>query len=268
MQQQPNALPMMPNMAMGAGMMPPGFNPFLAAMNMKPEDLNAMAASFGMKNLPMMPPMQNPMAALNATTSQAHSIHNNNNHHNSSNANQNDNTLNNSRAASTSRPHSTSGTPVSKKAKIELDETDGELEIDVQNDDAASSSARPSSTSHVNGTSHKNLKSGRESAQSLSSRDSSSTPKSNKQNMNPQNAMAAAMASLMPQGGDLNALLGMSGLGSPFMDASRRMVCPVTGTQTNGKAPYAYRIVDGGTPHPVQFPPDALTGSDIPKYVF
>jgi hypothetical protein len=229
-----------------------------------------MAASFGMKNMPMMPPMPNPMVALNATTSQAHSIHNNNNnhHHNSSstNANQNDSALNNSRAASTSRPHSTSGTPVSKRAKTELDETDGELEIDVQNDDAASSSARPSSTSHANGTSHKNHKSGRDSAQSLSSRDSSSTPKSNKQNMNPQ-AIAAAMASFMPPGGDLNALLGLSGLGgaAPFMDASRRLVCPVTGTQSNGKAPYAYKIVDGGTPHPVQFPADALNGPDIPK---
>lgn len=159
------------------------------------EDLNAMAATFGMKNLPMMPPMGNPMAALNATASQAHPVHNNNNHHSSSSgnpsgANQNESNLNNSRAASTPRPHSATGTPVSKKAKTELDE-DGELEIDVQNDDATSSSARPSSASHANGTSHKNLKSGRESAQSLSSRDSSATPKSNKQNLNSQAAMAA-----------------------------------------------------------------------------
>lgn len=154
-----------------------------------------MAASFGMKNLPMMPPMGNPMAVLNATTSQAHPVHNNNNHHSSSSgnlssANQNEGNLNNSRAASTPRPHSATGTPVSKKARTDLDE-DGELEIDVQNDDATSSSARPSSASHANGTSHKNLKSGRESAQSLSSRDSSATPKSNKQNLNPQAAMAA-----------------------------------------------------------------------------
>jgi hypothetical protein len=75
---------------------------------------------------------------------------------------------------------------VSKRAKTEIDD-DGELEIDVQNDDAASSSARPSSTTHANGTSHK--KSGRESAQSISSRDSSATPKS-KQNANNQAAMA------------------------------------------------------------------------------
>jgi hypothetical protein len=186
MQQQPN--PMLPNMG-AMGMLPPGFNnPFLA-MNLKPEELAAMAASFGgMKG--MMPPMQNPMAALNATTSQSHH-NNNNNHHNSSSAGlPTTNTVNSSRAASTSRPHST--TPASKRAKIELEETDGELEIDVQNDDTATSSARPSSTSHANGNSHKNLKSGRESAQSLSSRDSSSTPKLNK-TLNPNAAMAAAM---------------------------------------------------------------------------
>jgi hypothetical protein len=71
----------------------------------------------------------------------------------------------------------------------------------------------------------------------------------------------------MPPGQDLSAFLGMTGLANSanFMDASRRIVCPVTGVQSNGKPPYAYKIVDGGTPHPVQFPPDALTGSDIPK---
>lgn len=279
--QQPNAFPMLPNMAAMGGMMPPGFNPLLAAMNnMKPEELSAMAASFGMKNIPMIPQMPNPMAAMNATTSQAHSAHNNNHHNSSSiNANQSEGVLNNSRAASTSRPQSTSGTPVSKRAKIDLEETDGELEIDVQNDDATSSSARPSSTSHANGTSHKNAKSGRESAQSISSsRDSSATPKSNKQSVNIQNAMAAALQGIYVDlkillhiilGGDLNAFLGMTAFGgaAPFMDSSRRLVCPVTGTQSNGKAPYAYRIVDGGTPHPVQFPTDALTGPDIPKYV-
>lgn len=200
--QQPNAFPMLPNMAAMGGMMPPGFNPLLAAMNnMKPEELSAMAASFGMKNMPMMPQIPNPMAAMNASTSQAHSSHNNNHHNSSSsNANQSEGVLNNSRAASTSRPHSTSGTPISKRPKIDLDETDGELEIDVQNDDATSSSARPSSTSHVhaNGTSHKNAKSGRESAQSLSSsRDSSATPKPNKQSMNIQNAMAAALQGIL-----------------------------------------------------------------------
>lgn len=73
------------------------------------------------------------------------------------------------------------------------------------------------------------------------------------------------MASLMP-GQDLNALLGMTGLGgnSNFMDASRR-ICAVSAVQANGKPPYAYKIVNGGTPHPVQFPDDALTGPDIPK---
>lgn len=74
------------------------------------------------------------------------------------------------------------------------------------------------------------------------------------------------MASLMPPGQDLNAFLGMTGLGgnSPFMDSSKR-ICSVSGVPSNGKPPYAYKIVDGGTPHPVQFPSDALTGASIPK---
>jgi hypothetical protein len=35
-QQMPNSLPMLPNMGAMGAMLPPGFNPFLAAMNLKP----------------------------------------------------------------------------------------------------------------------------------------------------------------------------------------------------------------------------------------
>lgn len=89
-----------------------------------------------------------------------------------------------SRAASAARARSSTpsggaGTPQLKRAKHEP-EDDGELEIDVQNDDARSLP----SASHTNGTSvagsSKPPKDGRESAQSVSSRDST-TPRSARQ---------------------------------------------------------------------------------------
>lgn len=75
-----------------------------------------------------------------------------------------------------------SGTPLLKRTKIELDENDGELEIDVQNDDAsgiASSSGFNGSNGNLNHPTSRNKDGGRESTQSAtSSRDS---PRSGKQ---------------------------------------------------------------------------------------
>ncbi|KAI6226007.1 Transcription factor unc-37 [Aphelenchoides besseyi] len=262
---QQSQMSMMPGMGpMAAGGMMPGFNPFLAAaaaannMTLKPEELNALAAQFAMNPKMPMLPMANPlsaaMAAATASTSQAQTPHANNSSHstNAGGSHALDGT-NNSRAASTtSRPRSGTGTPMSKRPRHDLDETDNELEIDVQNDDTGSF-AQPSAT-HTNGT-HKNAshKNGRESAQSISSRDSSATPKSSKQNAN----NLTAMAFMPPQ---LNSLFGLDPAASRLMFPNASL-----GNHTNGEPPYAYKIVDGGAPQPVQFPSDALEGSDIPK---
>ncbi|KAI6241212.1 Transcription factor unc-37 [Aphelenchoides fujianensis] len=227
---------------------------------MKPEELNAMAAHFGMGKMPMMNPLNNPLAAAMAaaSTSQAPS-HTNNSTHSTAGRRQPPGRGRGELARRLGHlpPRSGTGTPLSKRPKTELDETDGELEIDVQNDDAALFT-QPSA-SHTNGTSHKNAggKNGRESAQSMSSRDSSATPKSSKQ----QNAALAAMASLMPphMGGPVRPRPGA---------AANRLLFPNAGGlsgHTNGEPPYAYKSVDGGVPQPVQFPADALEGANIPK---
>lgn len=177
---------------------------------------------------------------------------------------------NSHRPRSGSPRNNASATPNAKRPKVEAGaeedgDADGELEIDVQNDDAGSSASAAPSASHTNGTtSHpgstsRPQKDGRESAQSASSRDSA-TPRSGKHG---NNALASAMNPLLAPGADVNALLSLGAArGFPF-DTRFGMFAGL-GMPTNGKPSYAYKLVDG-QPQPVNFPGDASTGPDIPK---
>lgn len=142
--------------------------------------MNAAAAAFQAaktSGMGMLPPMAMPMVSAAAVASAANLTVPSVSTPNASHADSG------SRAASAARARSSTpsgaGTPQLKRAKHEP-EDDGELEIDVQNDDARSMP----SASHTNGTSaagsSKVPKDGRESAQSVSSRDST-TPKSGRQ---------------------------------------------------------------------------------------
>uniref|UniRef100_A0A915DEN1 Uncharacterized protein n=1 Tax=Ditylenchus dipsaci TaxID=166011 RepID=A0A915DEN1_9BILA len=168
--------------------------------------------------------------------------------------------LSNHRAASASRPRSTGSpggstrgsttTPQLKRAKLEVADqdadVDGELEIDVQNDDGGGVSSAPSvSTHHTNGTSQpgsssRQPKDGRESAQSASSSRDSATPRTREIPI-----LDANHASRMMFGGFGGAMNAVA--------------------QTNGKPSYAYKVVEGGQPQPVNFPADIDQGEDIPK---
>ncbi|KAH7727459.1 groucho/TLE N-terminal Q-rich domain-containing protein [Aphelenchoides avenae] len=266
-------LAMLPGMAgMGSSLMgaagPAAFHPMAAMMaGMKPEDaMNAAAAAFQAAKtsgaMGMMPPgMAMPMVSAAAAASAANltvpSVSTPNAMHGDSG----------SRAASAARARSSTpsggaGTPQLKRAKHEP-EDDGELEIDVQNDDARSLP----SASHTNGTSaagsSKPPKDGRESAQSVSSRDST-TPKSARQPTTP-----SAQAPLLPPGAaqDMNALLMNAGRFPGIFDAqAQRLLFPgmPLPPQTNGKASYSYKVAEGSSPIPTTFPADALTAAGIP----
>jgi hypothetical protein len=129
--------------------------------------------------IPGMPPhVSLPSASTSATTTM-------NNVPPATASSADDSRLNSSRSsrARSRSPFSNSNTPSLKRPKNEVvthDDADGELEIDVQNDDAGSA-AGSLSAPHTNGTSSQSLsrqpKDGRESAHSVSSRDSA-TPKS------------------------------------------------------------------------------------------
>lgn len=71
-------------------------------------------------------------------------------------------------------------------------------------------------------------------------------------------------------------LLGQAVNNFPFLDATASRMLFGTGginnmgaaaTQSNGKSSYAFRVLENTFTHPVTFPADASTGSDIPKYL-
>lgn len=180
-QQQMTMLPGMPGFV--PSMVGPG-NPFhqmqLAMAGMKPEDaLNAMhafaAANRGVP--PILPHMQPHVSLPSASTSASTPV-------NAPNATSStDETRLTSSRSSRPRsrsPASVTNPPAMKRTKNEPHEdADGELEIDVQNDDGVSVGG---SAPHTNGTSQTGRlsrppKDGRDSAHSISSRDSA-TPKS------------------------------------------------------------------------------------------
>lgn len=189
------------------------------------------------------------------------------------------------------------GTPnstITKRAKLEPDEGDGELEIDVQNDDA-SSSAAPSHY-NTNGRTSQPLKGGhagkdmeRDTA-SASSRDSA-TPRSGKQQLSstpgsstggltaglgpllpPTDANFANFLSVFGGGGRFptnlnNQMSGLFGLAPPSSNNSiPPLAVALSNATTNGKSPsYAFKIAPGEPLTPVTFPTDASTGPDVPK---
>ncbi|KAL3072706.1 hypothetical protein niasHS_017680 [Heterodera schachtii] len=178
---------------------------------------------------------------------------------------------------------STPNSMAAKRTKLEPEEGDGELEIDVQNDDAISSAA-PSH--HTNGRTsqpprqnHSVKDAERDSASASSSRDST-TPRSGKQQLSSTpGSSAAGFASIMPTAdanmahmflntafgghfpGNLNRqmFLGL-GAGNAPLGAAAGM------PTANGKPAYAFKVSQG-EPNlmPVQFPADASQGPEVPK---
>ncbi|EGT33394.1 hypothetical protein CAEBREN_25510 [Caenorhabditis brenneri] len=140
-----------------------------------------------------------------------------------------------------------------KKAKLE-DPDDGELEIDVTNDD------NPSTAS--NGAANKN---GRDSTNSVAS-SGASTP-----------SIASNSAKGRQQPGGLQSLEQMSlfagfnpsmlrqGGFNLFNDphASARLAAAMS--QMGGRPAYSFKIVDNGVPTPTTFPQDAQKGPGIPN---
>ncbi|KAI3420325.1 hypothetical protein GPALN_003634 [Globodera pallida] len=179
-------------------------------------------------------------------------------------------------------PASTPNSMAAKRTKLEPEEGDGELEIDVQNDDA-SSSAAPSH--HTNGRTsqpprqnHSGKDADRDSASASSSRDSA-TPRSGKQQLSSTpGSSAAGFAPIMPTadanmahmflntafGGRFPANLNNQmflGLGAGNAPLGAAAGIPTT----NGKPAYAFKMSPGESMMPVQFPADASHGADVPK---
>jgi len=225
MQQQP--MGMFPGIFNGMGG-PGGLHPMMAAMaaSMKPEDFAAMMASGKPPPGMMMPPHPNMAMLAAAAAGQMPPVSGNP-------------PLGIDELAGRlqNRPRSGSGTP-NKRPKLEPSEHD-ELEIDVQNDD-------PPTTAHTNGTST-SKKDGRESAQSMSSRDSA-TPKSRQ---------GPSLSGFPPE---MMNLLSNSLLSNGHMDPR------VFGTQDNGKPAYSFHVKDGIN-QPAVFPDDAFSDPDVPKKV-
>ncbi|KAL7074317.1 hypothetical protein ACQ4LE_006407 [Meloidogyne hapla] len=195
-------------------------------------------------------------------------------------------------STSGSRPRSGTGTPVSyaKRTKLEPEDGDGELEIDVQNDDAGSSAAL---SHHTNGRTsqplhHKGHGKDERDTASASSRDSA-TPRSGKLQLAstpgsssgcppipqllPTTNELAAFFSNYGGGGrfagnfnnQLNQMSGLFGLppGGQLNPSLGALAAAVT---TNGKSPtYAFKLVPGEHITPVTFPSDASLEPDVPK---
>lgn len=276
-QQQLAAASMFPGMStagLGASMMPAAaaaaaaFNPAMLGMAaMKPEDAALQAAAMfqnllkspgilpnalgmGHTGLPTTsggPSTSNslPAAGLNDDTPRS-----------------SDSTL---RASSShNRPQSGSPAVGTKRAKIEPDE-DGEFEIDVQNDDANSTTAPATngrSSQPVRGSSRSGVhKDDRDGAQSTSSRDSA-TPRSKRQSSTP-----SSLAGFLPPGATpemANLLMNTGGRFSIPTNFQNQLMLTLM-PQMNGKPTYAFKVRDGGQPEPATFPSDAAFGSDVIK---
>lgn len=125
-----------------------------------------------------------------------------------------------------------------------MSDPDQELEIDVQNDDVPT-------TAHTNGTSN-SRKDGRESAQSVSSRDSA-TPKSS----------AARSNSLIPSNSDMALLMQQFAANGRPLDPRALMF---NNSPTTDAACYSF-ISKGGKNQPFAFPPDAITAPGVPNNI-
>lgn len=155
---------------------------------------------------------------------------------------------------STSRQRSNSPHDVGvKRARVE-DEGDGDLEIDVQNDDAGhsngTSSAPPSST--------KKGLDGRESTNSITSSGASTPGKTR----NPLEQLQGGILGMGPA----NNLAAFAAAQNRMMDANQMRLMMTTQMATNGTKPsYSFHLVEGQPLMPSHFPPDALTGPGVPR---
>uniref|UniRef100_A0A1I7YXU7 WD_REPEATS_REGION domain-containing protein n=1 Tax=Steinernema glaseri TaxID=37863 RepID=A0A1I7YXU7_9BILA len=149
-------------------------------------------------------------------------------------------------------PSHTPDGPASKRIKPESEDGDGDLEIDVQNDDASSV--------QTNGV--RKEVGGRESAQSGSS--GGSTPNKLKQMpaaTGDMNAMSSALLA-NPQ------LASFAPGRAPFFDShamARSMALGVGAP--NGKPTYAYKKTPDGLTVPVTFPPEPFSGAGYPRAI-
>ncbi|CAK5090219.1 unnamed protein product [Meloidogyne enterolobii] len=197
----------------------------------------------------------------------------------------------NSTGGGGSRPRSGTGTPVSyaKRTKLEPEDGDGELEIDVQNDDAGSSAAL---SHHTNGRTSQPFHKGKDERDtaSASSRDSA-TPRSGKLQLastpgsssgcppqpNIQQLLPPAMADFFANNyganrfpgnfnNQISGLFGMTpGGGGGQLNPSSLNALTAAMT-TNGKSPaYAFKVAPGEQIAPVSFPPDVSLEPDVPK---
>ncbi|CAI2306660.1 unnamed protein product [Caenorhabditis sp. 36 PRJEB53466] len=150
-------------------------------------------------------------------------------------------------------------TGASEAKKPKLEDPDGELEIDVTNDD------NPSTTS--TGAANKN---GRDSTNSVASSGASTPSIASAKHGRPQ-AAGPALQSLEQMslfaGFNPNMLRQAGGFSQMFSDPhTQARLAAAMGQMGNGGRPaYSFRIVDGSGPTPTTFPPDALTGAGIPK---
>ncbi|VDM47560.1 unnamed protein product [Toxocara canis] len=166
-------------------------------------------------------------------------------------------------ASRASRPRSSTPDTNQKRPKVDSEDGEGELEIDVQNDD-------PTATNGVN-----LKKDGRESAHSVSSGDSTPSGKARMAN-----ALASAdmnaMASSLLANPALASFAGRSAAAAaaalPAMldpHAQARFMAGMSQASAagmpNGKPSYAFKTTEGGQLQPVTFPPDALVGPGIPR---
>uniref|UniRef100_A0A8R1DME6 WD_REPEATS_REGION domain-containing protein n=2 Tax=Caenorhabditis japonica TaxID=281687 RepID=A0A8R1DME6_CAEJA len=138
-----------------------------------------------------------------------------------------------------------------KKAKLE-DPDDGELEIDVTNDDNPSAASTGAN------------KNGRDSTNSVAS-SGASTPSiaSNNAKGRQQQGTIQSLEQMSLFAG-LNPSLLRQGNINMFDPHMQARLAAAMGT-VGGRPAYSFKIVDGGMPTPTTFPPDSQTGPGIPK---
>lgn len=147
-----------------------------------------------------------------------------------------------------------SGGSDAKKAKLE-EPDDGELEIDVTNDD------HPSTTS--NGAANKN---GRDSTNSVAS-SGASTPSiaSNSAKGRQQQGSLQGLEQMSFLAGFNPNVLRQAGGFNLFNDPHAQARLAAAMSQMGGRPAYSFKIVDNGVPTPTTFPPDAQKGPGIPS---
>ncbi|CAP24842.1 Protein CBR-UNC-37 [Caenorhabditis briggsae] len=147
-----------------------------------------------------------------------------------------------------------SGGSEAKKPKLE-EPDDGELEIDVTNDDNPTT---------ANGATHKN---GRDSTNSVASSGASTPsiasnsakgrqqqPPGNLQSLEQMSFLAGLNPNMLRQAGGFNL----------FNDPHTSARLAAAMNQMGGRPAYSFKIVDNGIPTPTTFPPDAQKGPGIP----